>query len=321
MVYVTYMADELDGEDEGANEDSDVDNQDDGAGNDPSEPANGNEKPRGKRNGKSGVRLSREVWERLIQAFREHGKNYQQVAKQTRLNRGTVTKAWNIGLPYEFAKIPIKDIIEQENTAARALLQSTTSAGAKAAAAAAHLGMSTAAIERIAIHAMNSSGTTEPPATPIEAELQAAQARHDAITAKAEKTKAIRLVRTTLTLGIVQTSRMANAIEKIMPRYEKALNKLLPTEEEIDKPGFKPDIECLRFMGELIRQTRDLQTTNAQLLEKVAKAEEVIIGKEDVLLGGFDGSEDEAYDEVQRLSEEARKIHEHAKQKAAAKAS
>lgn len=293
-------------------DDLEQDEDENGSGDNGSSPVNGNAK------GKSGTRVSRDVWERLVQAFRDHGQNFNQVAKTTGLNRQTVTKAWNNGLKYEFAKIPIKTIIEQENAAARALLQQTTSAGAKAAAAAAHLGMSPQAIERVAINAMNTAGTsTTPPCSPIEAELQAAQARHDAITSKAEKTKAIRLVRSTLTLGIMQTSRVANVIEKAMPRYEKALDKLLPSEAAMDKPEYKPDLEVLRFMGELIRQTRDLQTTNAQLLEKVTKVEEAIIGKEDVLLNGFDGTADEAYDEVQRLSDEARKIHEHAKQRAA----
>lgn len=309
------MSDNEDDIDEAKADGDGADQDDCDAVNDPVDPVNGNERPRKK--GKVGNRVSRDMWACLVQAFRDNGKNFQQVAKTTGLNRQTVTRAWNSGLKHDYARIPIKDIIEQENAAARALLQQTTSAGARAAAAAAHLGMSTPAIERVAILAMQSSGTTELPATPLEAELQAAQARHDAIVAKTEKTKAVRLVRNTLTLGIAQTARMAKTIDGLMERYEKAMDKLLPTLEDINKPGFKPDIESLRFMGDLIRQARDLQMTNVQLLEKVAKAEETIIGKEDVLLNGFDGTADEAYDEVQRLSDEARKIHEHAKQRAA----
>lgn len=68
------------------------------------------------------TRLTKDVHDALVAAFRLHPGQIGKVARLAGVHKRTAKKAWEQGLPYDWGRTPIREVIEGEQRQARALL-------------------------------------------------------------------------------------------------------------------------------------------------------------------------------------------------------
>lgn len=76
-------------------------------------------KPPGKRT------ITREIYDQLVESFRKHGDNFKAVCEEVGVHWHTAKKAWKEGWAHQKSKpwaLPIKDVLKEEQIAARAAL-------------------------------------------------------------------------------------------------------------------------------------------------------------------------------------------------------
>lgn len=220
-----------------------------------------------------GARLTLDDYQLLVEGFRRHPGDHRKAAKIAKVSATTAQRVWfyGMGAAYEFGQRPLKDVIGEEQTLARAEMQRRIEAEAAAA-------------EERARRAQDPTGLANQqlPATTAEA------ARKDAITARAAEAAVVRACR-----GNVAA--MAGAVAKLVRGFGKQAAKLeakLADEALSIKDGV--------LVGKRITE---MARTTAQAGDLVFDMERKLLGDSDGVPDESTMSEAEAYRTLEDCSE------------------
>jgi hypothetical protein len=261
--------------------------------------------------GTRGNPISRATYERLVEGFRIHDGNVSAAARFAGVSRVTATMAWNKGLKHPWATTPIKSLLREEKGAARTILHEQAFTAARAATAAAAIGANTEESVRLTYNAITQVGVPDAPTTPAESDLLAARTRPDAIAARAQKAQTVRTIRATNSLLSVQAAKLTRMLDEVMPRMAIAIEKCLPPLEEMQAPGYKPDIDVLTSLIQILGQVRGLHLSNARTTFEVFRLEKQLLGEDAATAGNTDMTEDEALAEVESAHQEVERLKRH----------
>lgn len=215
-------------------------------------------KKRRKRSARSsGTRLQIEDYQLLVEGYRRHPGDHTKAAKLAKVSTTTAQRVWfyGMGAAYEFGQRPLKDIITEEQTLARAELQRRIDA-------------ETAAAEDRARRAQDPTGLARQdlPASTAEA------ARKDAITARAAEAALVRTCRG-------NAAALAGVVAKLV---RGALKQAAKLEQQLtdEKLEIKDGVLVMKRITEMARTT--------------AQAGDLALEMERKLLGDSDGVPDES---------------------------
>lgn len=215
-------------------------------------------------------KITDELFDEMIVAFREHGQNFAKVAKTVGVTRATTTKAWREGWPKKDMP-PIGDVIRKEALEARKLRSDQ---------------------EEAELENLKAAPTMSP-------EFVKAQARRDAIRARAEESKMVKDARSNA-IKLLETCRtLSSGLSDLAPRLAVAM-----TEIDIEAG----DIAQLKSIADLIWRVATSSRAITATAGQVVKLERELLGAPIVVAADEEGQKGDEAEYVAELEEAAKSL-------------